>query len=296
MRPFIFTICFAIAAHIGAQAQSLIQIPYAPTPTIDGTISSNEWDESDAILLPIINETDHVTVRFMHDSTNLHFAFIGNLESTNTRFPEVLLDIENDKSSDWEMDDWWFHVSGTDCEYQGDHSNYDSCELVRHNWTGERNFLMTTPTTDTVEIQIPFSTIHLNLQQHDTIGIAFDVTNTFNSWEFWPTNTDMDEPSTWANAVFLNKGNSNIQRKVARPLNIYPNPSSGNLRISTSNIPSGIYRLEVLNMMGQIVYSSENIKPNANNIQVRVPATAGIYSLNLTSAQHSFIGKVNITK
>lgn len=208
-----------------ASAQSVIQIPFNSRPTIDGVLSSGEWTNSDSVFINIAGNRK-VKVQYAHDSMHLHFAFVGNLESSNARFPEIVLDINHNGGSSWSSDDWWFHASGTDCEYQGQHSNYDSCQLVRPNWKAERNFLQNTPPTDTVEIEIPFSTIALDLSNTDTIGITFDVTNTFNLWEFWPQSANLDEPGTWGDAVFLAKGNTGINNLTEGTLQLYPNPAN----------------------------------------------------------------------
>ncbi len=284
-----------LMAFLTVSGQSTIHIPFGSTPTIDGTIASNEWSSSDSIFIPILSNTRSVKVLYMHDSTNLHFAFIGNLESTNTRFPEILLDINNDKNATWLPDDWWFHASATDCESQGKHSNYDSCQVVRHNWTAERNFLQNTPVTDTVEIQIPFTTIHLDLANQDTIGIAFDVTNTFNSWEFWPTTTDIDQPSTWANAVFLAPGtNSNEKMVLQTIVDIYPNPSTGQFTLKLHQSKGNDWRLEIHTALGHHVYS-EHLRSNINTeITVNPNLSKGIYLVTLKSRDQVYVGKVVI--
>lgn len=215
--------------------QAVLLIPYANTPTIDGLNAPGEWDAAGLVEIPILNNSKKVEVRFMHDSANLHIAFWGNLESSNVRFPEVLLDINYDKSASWHSDDWWFHVSATDCEFQGQYGNYVNCQVERPNWKAEKNFSPGLPKTDTVEIQIPFGTLGIDIQNIDTIGIAFLVTNTASAWEYWPLTANRNVPSTWSNAIFNGNGAVKTSEPDTRNLVlVFPNPTTG-----VVNVPAG---------------------------------------------------------
>lgn len=231
---------------IGAIAQSTLIIPCGTKPTMDGIVHPMEWADADTVYISIRNGMDSVGVLYKHDGANLHFAFLGNLQSTNTRFPEVMLDVGNDKTSAWEGDDWWFHVSATDCEYKGEHANYDSCETDRPNWIGIPNMNAGPPRppyVDTIEIQIPLKT--MNIKTDDKFGIAFNVTNTFNSWEYWPAAANIDRPSTWATATLeVPCGPGNVSEiGVEMPIEIYPNPSSSAITLVFAN--SGFQKLQV---------------------------------------------------
>lgn len=236
-----------------------IFIPHASTPIIDGTLSSGEWEGADTISISILGGAQEVKVLFMHDSANLHFAYLGNLESVSARYPEVLLDIDNDKSSSWEDDDWWFHVSATDCEYQGQHSNYDSCMAVRPNWTANSNFAAGPPITDTVEIQIPFATIGLDINTVDTIGISLEVTNTFSAWEHWPSSAVLGDPSTWANAVFRQENVTGIDELERGELKVYPNPSDGRFTIEFPHSHSSSRDISIVDIRGREVFNESFI-------------------------------------
>lgn len=208
-------------------------IPYANTPTIDGSTAAGEWDDAGLVEIPILNNSKKIEVRFMHDSAHLHIAFWGNLESSNVRFPEVLLDINHDKSTFWLSDDWWFHVSATDCDYQGQYGNYANCQVERPNWKAEKNFSPGLPKTDTVEIQIPFSTLGIDIQNVDTIGMAFLATNTASVWEPWPTNANRNVPATWGKAVFGADGVVvAVEADPRKPVSVFPNPTKGKVYVS----------------------------------------------------------------
>lgn len=296
MKHLLITLYFACATAVSSlYAQHLIKIPYASSPTIDGVVEPYEWYDSDAVFIEINFGADSVKVLFMHDSVNLNVAFLGNLESKNERAPEVLLDIENNKTPVWKMDDWWFHVSTADCDDQGQHSNYSSCAVVRPNWKGERNFGRSPKPVDTVEIQIPLKTISLNLETHDTIGLAFNVNDGIDGWDYWPGGANSNQPSTWGNAVFLDAAHSGLSEiSTYQPIDIYPNPSNGSFKIETANLPDGEYTIEITNVFGSTVFFWNEAVLNASSIDVSKPLLLGTYMIKLTSEQHTYVSKISV--
>lgn len=278
-------------------AQNILYIPYGTTPTIDGSITTGEWDESDTVSISIMGGSREVLVLYKHDSLNLYLAYLGNLASSNIRFPEAMLDINHDQSVDWMSDDWWFHVSATDCESVGQPSNYDSCQLIRHNWTGVPNFVPAAPNVDTVEIQIPFNTINLDITIVDTIGIALDVSNTFSVWEYWPGTADVSSPATWGKAVFLHPAATSIQKPLRpNPLTIAPNPNQGTFSIA---IPQSLQgremQIKVLDRFGKNVYVAQMGRQNSSATHaVSVKLPGGIYVVEVRSGTAVFWGKVMV--
>jgi len=233
MKPKTLLIALAALSNYGAiQAQNMIEFPYGSTPVIDGDFSNTEWQDADTLTIQFSGNT--VTVYYMHDSVNMHIAYVNNLQSVS-RMPEVMFDVNNSKSGVWEADDWWFHVSATDCEYQGQHGNYDSCMAVRPNWTAEPNMASGPPSppyVDTIEVQIPFATIGYDINSGDTIGLSFEVTNLFSAWNHWPTSATLNDPSSWGSAVF--SGPTSTQTPNADEDNgylLFPNPAQEELRI-----------------------------------------------------------------
>src|SRR5687767_5395371 len=122
LLPFYCTFFLQIIISFSpVNAQLIINVPYGAASTIDGTFSPGEWDDANMLVLTASPQTK---VLYKHDSSNFYIAFAGNLQSGN-KFPEILLDINNAKTSGWQDDDWWFHVSATDCEYKAEYGNYD---------------------------------------------------------------------------------------------------------------------------------------------------------------------------
>lgn len=195
-------------------------IPKGTSIVADGIISQNEWDDANAIQIASAgNKT--VRVLFKHNGNALMFAFLDNLGSANFRFPELLLDINNDKSQQWQNDDWWFHVSATNCFHRGAPNIYDNCEDEQPDWEAN-NFSVELP--DTVEIKIPFSLVEMD-SNVKYIGMAFDVTNTFNAWEYFPSNADSLNPSTWATGIIEAETSvDNKDEPISDHILNYPNP------------------------------------------------------------------------
>ncbi len=213
-------------------AQESIDIHRASVIVPDGIIADGEWDS--AAEREIRVGTTVIRVLAQHDGEALCLAFLGGLQST-FHFPEVLLDIDNAKSEGWQNDDWWFHVSGTDCHSQGEHSNYDNCRVEQGDWEGVPNADMNSQIS-AMEIRIPFATVGIDLSVQSRIGIAFDVTNTATSWQFWPADATLDSPASWATATIHNTATEVNENFTAASfpalLDIAPQPANVNSLLS----------------------------------------------------------------
>lgn len=173
--------------------ESPIDIQSGIAPTIDGHIAADEW--SDACTLEIeVNSDWTVTVYYKHDASNLYIAFT-NLVNEQERYPEVLIDANHDGTTSWEPDDWWFHASYQECEGEGMPNDYFPC--TASGW--EAN---TFPLAEgIVEFRISYAKIGLEPSSSEVIGIAFDVTDTWDEWQFWPQSADLHDPSTWGDGI-----------------------------------------------------------------------------------------------
>ncbi len=263
----------------------VINIRESNPPTIDGQIIMNEWSAADSVLIDL-GGNSKVTVKFMHDGSNFYFAFLNNLESFNIRFPEILLDPQNDKSTNWMSDDWWFHVSATDCESNTAANDYSNCLLVQPDWQALNNFASGLPYTDTVEISIPFSKLNYIPTLPDTIGIAFDVTNTFSAWNFWPAgSTSLQNPSTWGTAIVHSTSTS-----ISSPdqpnfhLTVYPNPSSGEIKVSINSNSDGRVGLALRDMTSRLIWEEWiEVDRNLKNFNLQFDnEEPGVYFLEST--------------
>ncbi|HUV29627.1 MAG TPA: CRTAC1 family protein [Acidobacteriota bacterium] len=180
---------------------SVLEIPFGAPVVMDGTLDPGEW--SDAVLrqFTVDNWVD-VTVMIKHDGTNLlaayHYVF---RQEENLCLPEMLIDVGNDKTEHWMSDDWWFHVSASDCEAHGTYDLYNDCSVVQPDWEGIPNFPMVPdpPPLDTFEIRIPLTKIGVAVG--DAIGLAFRAEWVPTIYGYWPADAAVESPATWGTAI-----------------------------------------------------------------------------------------------
>lgn len=267
-----------------ANAQPTIQIPLGTPALADGINDPGEWDDAESVEITV-SASKKVQVRYKHDGSNLYVAYWGSLESANIRFPELLLDPQNDKSPAWQPDDWWFHVSATDCESQGQHSNYSNCNLAQPDWTGAPNMTQGAPYTDSIEVMIPFSKV--GIQNGDTLGLAFEVTNTANVWNYWPPTAKIGQPDTWATAV-ISQGpvNATNHPNNPSPLRLFPNPASGAFTVEWDDMSDTPDVLVLLDARGRVVLRQTNLASGSSRVEVSA-LPPGVYCAVITGAKES---------
>lgn len=245
-QAFFISIFFSgISASGKAQ---VFQINCSPPPQLDGIEAADEWFMATEVQ---VTAGPITTIACMHDSTNLYFLFRNNLESI-LHFPEILIDVNNSKETTWQADDWWFHVSATDCENQGASDVWTNCQEVQPDWVAVNNIVPGLPYTDTIEIAIPFSKIGYTLGSGDSIGIAFGVMSAGGTWYVYPENADKPSPSTWATAAII-CSELTVSEKETNLFSVYPNPTTGNVTVSMrSNVQPTF--LELVQTDGTMVW------------------------------------------
>lgn len=283
---------FAISTFftLGLTAQVMIGIPQSAGAVIDGELNTTEWQLAAKTSL-IQSNGDTSWVMMQHDASSLYFAFYGNLQKGQVVFPEVLLDINHSRSGSWEADDWWFHVSATDCEYQGAYGNFDSCAMQRPNWEAVPNFTTGLPYTDSIEIKIPFNTLNYNFMPMDTIGLSVVLSNTVNIFDTWPTSASHLQPNTWAEAIllpWLSQPESDTGAWSA-----FPNPAGQNITISCGMI-NGPAQLKVFSTSGQLLKEKSLLLVRGRLTDVDLSLDPGIYILSLEADGRSSTRKVSV--
>ncbi len=272
---------------------NLLEIPFAERPLIDGVDSETEWAEAVEVTIEV-TPTAYTKVRALHHQDTLYVAFADNLESMNFRFPELIIDPQNMKSTNWAANQWWFHVSLTDCEYMGAPGVYDNCLTVQPDWQAVPNFAPGPPVTDFVEIAIPFS--KLGIEETDTIGISFLVTNTGNVWNYWPDNAALVNPSTWATAIF-GGGPTPTGNVVNNQLttSVFPNPGRGTFYLSTDGTERDL-RIEIYAMDGKLLHqykfrvaAGQQVYPLETEGMVLVP---GAYLIKANNGEEVTVTKL----
>ncbi len=197
----------AVAALAAQDAESLVPlgIPFGSAPTVDGVFDAAEWSAAATVGLLANEGTIDVRVHLVHDGEDLYVAFetIANPDD-ELLIPEILIDVEDDRSEGWSDDDWWFHVSAQNCDARGGYDDYTRCSLTRPSWLGRPNFAPSPRSVplDAIEIRIPLSMLAL------MVGETFGLGVTANAWPsdtrgYWPETASIVSPETWGAAVLL---------------------------------------------------------------------------------------------
>jgi hypothetical protein len=190
-----------------------LPIPFGPAATIDGEVSPSEWAAANLVTFlfeDALGDSVTANVWLMHDGGTLQAAYV--FERTNEDIflaPELFLDTDNDRSPTLRSDDWWFHVSGSNCAAAGGYDDYSTCTMDADWETGPRPSQREEgKQLDVFEVRIPFS--KLGLATGSEIGLGFRVMHSAQvsgEWiirtTFWPLQGSPDSPATWETARLL---------------------------------------------------------------------------------------------
>ena len=151
MKTPITLILFFIFSSSTVCAQEYLFPSYSDQITVDGDVQAMEWQSRTRV--PVVRGSDATFFSLAFDSSKLYVLAQYNLGSMN-HFPEILIDGNNSKSSSWEsMDDFWFHVSATDCHSDSTADDYSLCDTLHSTWAGEPNWGVG-PVPNEVEFEI----------------------------------------------------------------------------------------------------------------------------------------------
>ena len=255
---------------------------FSQAPVIDGVFTAAEWQQATKVnIIQPGNETTSVYI--LYDANYMYFAFAGHLES-NAMFPEILIDPAFNRGTSWQSDDWWFHVSATDCEGKGAYGGYDTCATVLANWDAAPNVSPGAPATDTMEVRISFTKIGITPVTGDTIGIAFVLTNTVNQWYMYPTSADRMKPSTWIPIIF--QGGAGIEEAgVESKIDVVI--TGTNIEISGPQ-DAKHYDVTIFDLNGRMINRSSAAAPASVSLP-QLPS--GIYFVQVESGSERVVRK-----
>jgi hypothetical protein len=165
---------------------------------VDGSVDPGEWDDAQPYAVtPAPGWT--VPVGIKHDGEALLVVFAQIQPPARppfAAFPELMIDVGNDKSSVLADDDWWFHVSATDCHGMGEYDNYRTCVPEGEGW--DANNFPGGSLIDLVEIRIEFATLGVDPNLEQDIGLLLRLSDTQGYAAHWPADGNADAPATWA--------------------------------------------------------------------------------------------------
>lgn len=145
------------------------------------------------------------TIRFRcnHDDRELT-CIVANLKhGKEERYPELLIDPQNRRSSHWHRGQWWFHSSYNLCEGNGEFNVYvrngtPQCTKTKPGWRANHF-----PLRGDDLMTIHLSLTKIGLLAGRPFGFAVDVTDTQSEWHFWPPGACLKSPQTWGVAKLV---------------------------------------------------------------------------------------------
>lgn len=195
-----FVLLATVAGAAGAEGA--VPLPQGTAIVADGAIGDVEWQDA-KVLFVELSSTVRVKVLAKHDGANLLAAFLSDWNPSRTLFmPEICIDTAFERATAWQPDDWWFHVSASDCNSSGRWNDYSNCLVVQPDWLGVPNYPMNDPSPDLIEsfeISVPLA--KLGLAPGSACGLAFSALFITEVRAIWPGGAAMSQPASWAEAM-----------------------------------------------------------------------------------------------
>ncbi|MBP7998741.1 MAG: hypothetical protein KA314_13850 [Chloroflexi bacterium] len=167
----------------------------AAPPVLDGQLSTGEWTNAAALTVPLAT-ANQVEVFLLHDEAHLYVAYTGLDKDPLALFPELFLDSKPKEQDTWNGNNWWFHLSTRSCWGQGNDILWQNCEPTPK-WT-TTTF---TQNAATIEMQIPYDTIHLVSGANSPIRLLVSLLSLTaedtEQRQLWPPASAWERPTTW---------------------------------------------------------------------------------------------------
>jgi hypothetical protein len=176
-------------------------------PILDGKDLENEWLDASSFNFKL-SDLDY-NIKLKHNSDSLFVMFSGAMGSRNNGFffPELLFDMGFEKANQYDINDFWFHVSATDCFDKGVYGSFSNCDTDGTMWRANPNWTMEL-LPDTVEFAISLEMLFDgDAKFNELFGFTFGLSNTQFYWEFLEDAQETN-PSTWQSAILEKKTNN----------------------------------------------------------------------------------------
>ena len=286
-----------------AIAQPIRTLQAKSTPLIDGHYNYQEWSDADTASINLFDGR-FINVKFKRDNTAFYFVFYGPIGSYGggyAMFPEVVFDPLYNKGNVWQSDDQWFHVSYNDCSSIGSPDAWTNCIGTQPDWTGIPNFSMSPNfQPDTIEIEIPFVKLQLNIQTTDTIGFCL-MTNTSTGTindivRTWPQSANKQIPQSWAKIVIDHTVGINTEATPQENLNIWFDSQSNHIIINLKEGKNTLVEAQLIDITGkQLLQQKYKLVNNYANINVSCLKT-GIYFVVIKTNKNNYVRKIVLSR
>ena len=201
IATLVLTLGLPTEGRAAGRAAAMLAIPAGTPARIDGSLKPGEWMDADTLTIAVSPQWT-VPVFLKHDGLTLYVAFSNLVQSSNERYPEILLDVVGDRAVVWQQDDWWLHASYSDCHARGHLDDYDSCAQVHSGWSAN-NFPLR---AGVVEFRVDLSAFGVRPDTSNAgpaLGLAFDVMDQKKGERVsacWPPTAQPLVPASWARA------------------------------------------------------------------------------------------------
>jgi hypothetical protein len=189
----------------------IVRVPHALLLVTSVTLAFNAPAQTNVVLIPRAPSaaTLRVPIRpgwsaeflCFHSDRELICAIAHLRRGQEERYPELLIDSQDRKTSSWQPGQWWLHSSYNLCEGNGEFDVYvrngtPQCTKTKAGWRANHFPL----SGDSAVMTIHVSLAKIGLVPGQQFGLAVVVTDTRSEWRVWPTGASRESPATWGTA------------------------------------------------------------------------------------------------
>jgi hypothetical protein len=184
----------------------ILTVPRGSASQINGPFRSEEWSGAAHVSIDVEAGWE-VTVFLKHDAEDLYLAFRGVAHGGKRFFPEMLIDPEARRGTEWSPGQMWLHVSDNLCEGNGEYNVYEhhgvfQCAHTKSGWEANNP----PENREVIEVRISFAKMGISEPVGRAVGLALDVTDATGTarqiFRYWPETARIARPSTWGTAIF----------------------------------------------------------------------------------------------
>ncbi|MCJ2540249.1 MAG: PKD domain-containing protein, partial [Candidatus Thermoplasmatota archaeon] len=186
-RTLFLLVCLMTLVVLGLGMTSTadsIDVTSGTTPTLDSTISPNEWADAGHVNISVAGTNG--SVYFKHDGVNVYLAFVYS----SGQMAEVYLDTDHDAGTSPGTDDVCLHASTALMEKTGTGSAWSGWTTSISGWDADTGY------PQVREFSITFSFLGITSGTPKTMGTLLYL-HTTPEGDVWPAASDFDVPDTW---------------------------------------------------------------------------------------------------
>jgi len=285
MKKSIFLIVTIIFLEAYSIAQSTLTVSHGTSPTIDGIISTGEWNDATIKTYQVGTSPNimTVTVYIKHNGSDTLYIAQNMPNMLSGDRDLVMFDKNNNGGSYPLVDDFMLNkyhcLGGPYLEGQANGSDW--------NWITPSGWICALTGSDyssnqgQIEFAISFAKLGITSGIQKTIGFGIifgDYQSPYDPSTIWgwPANRHPEKPNTWGDMIISFTTDINGIAKN-NEINIFPNPANNKVFIVLQNYENAL--IKIINIEGQLVkdviLNSSNTSINLDNLE------KGLYFLQI---------------